>query len=204
MHVADVDFAALFHPAFSSLQQAQKFVASIKAIPRDESPVKIILHQVGRMVWLGDRIEEVAIGRPALPLTFFLIAAEAAAKLARGFTKEGQSRAHVRLFFEQDCPEPLRQRLVSMLGAGPMNQLLTTRDVVDVLYDIRCDVVHEGAYFDFHMPRGGDDTPLINQIGDRVVIANLPLVVLRDVVLSGAVASISSLLTDAQRSAATS
>jgi len=204
MHVADIDFAELFRPAFESLHRAQQFVTVIKGIPRVKSPAKIILHQVGRMVWLGDRIEEVAIGRPALPLTFLLIAAEAAAKLARGFTYEGRSRAHVRLFFEEDCPAPLRQRLATILTAAPMNAPLTTREIVDLLYDIRCDVVHEGAYFDFHMPRGDDDTPLLNQVGDSVVIANVPLVVLREIVLSGAVASIFSRLSDAQRSAATS
>jgi len=156
------------------------------------------------MVWLGDRLAEVAAGRPALPLTFLLIAAEAAAKLARRFTDEGQSRKHVRAFFEEDCPVKIREELASALQAAPMGTPLKLREVVDSLYDIRCDVVHEGMYFDFHMPQEEDATPLLNEIGTRVVIVNMPLSRLRELVLTGTVAIITGLLTDAQRSALTS
>lgn len=95
------------------------------------------------MLWLADRIEQVARGRPALLILFYLIAAEAVAKLVMGFRGEGESRRHVRIFFENICSQRHRSILANAFMTG-FGGPLTLRKAVDLLYSVRCDVVHEG------------------------------------------------------------
>ena len=65
-HVAEIDFEQFYGPAFPNLSEAQEFVRCVGAIPADQSKAKIVLHQAARMLWLGDRIEQVAKGRAPL------------------------------------------------------------------------------------------------------------------------------------------
>ena len=104
------------------------------------------------MVWLADRIQEVSRGRPALPITFFIIAAEAVAKLADGFEDEGQSRAYVRRFFSEFCTEHHRARVHHALEWAVPRPPPSPHAIADYLYSIRCDVVHEGRYFEMTVP----------------------------------------------------
>src|SRR5574341_187144 len=105
MHVANIDWAEFFGPAFQSSEACRAFVDCVEGIPAATSKAKIVMHQAARMLWLGDRMEEVAKGRPALQLLFQLIAAEAVAKIVNKFEGEGQSRKHVHLFFEDVCSD---------------------------------------------------------------------------------------------------
>lgn len=103
MHVAKVDFSDFYTPAFSMPTEARAFVERAQATPVSVSPAKRILHQAARMIWLGDQLKSAAASRPALQVLFYLIAAEASAKLLRGYTADRESRRHVRLFFEEIC-----------------------------------------------------------------------------------------------------
>ena len=160
LHVSRIRFPEFFRAAFTDPESAVRFVARVEQIDANESKAKIVVHQTARMLWLADRIEEVARGRAALCIAFYLIAAEAVAKVVCGFTGEGKSRHHVRIFFREICSDLHRQRLERSFSTGP-GAYLGFMEVVDLLYDVRCDVVHEGQYFNFLLPEGAEEDPLI-------------------------------------------
>jgi hypothetical protein len=104
------------------------------------------------MVWLADRIDAVARGRPALQIMFYMIGAEAVAKLAAGYEGEGKSRAHVRLFFSKYCTAAQRERIRRALEWAVPLPPPSPEAIADYLYKIRCDVVHRGHYFEMTLP----------------------------------------------------
>lgn len=187
MHVANIDWADFFGPVFASIEASRAFVDCVEAIPAATSKAKIVMHQAARMLWLGDRIEEVAKGRPALQLPFQLIAAEAVAKLVNNFEGEGQSRKHVRLFFEDVCADSHRVTLGRAFSHAPGGPFLSMRETVDFLYDIRCDVVHEGAYFGLTLARPGDTVRWLTPSGTGSLIAEITIQQLRQIVLEGSI-----------------
>ena len=186
MHVAKIDFQEFYSPAFSTPAEIRAFLEHAQGTAIGVSPATRILHQAARMIWLGDQLEPVAASRPALQVLFYLIAAEASAKLLRGFADEGQSRAHVRLFFEEICSDQHRLALVSGFRLASHAGIAPIRAVVDLLYDIRCDVVHEGRYFEFQMQEPGEP-PCISGVRDEVITVRMSIRDLRQVVLEGAV-----------------
>lgn len=189
MHVANIDWADLFRPAFPNLEASRAFIECVEAVPAATSKAKIVIHQAARMLWLGDRMDEVAKGRPALQVLFQLIAAEAVAKLINNFTAEGESRKHVRLFFEDICSDSHRAALGKAFSHAPGGPFLSVRQAVDFLYDIRCDVVHEGVYFSLTLARPGDATTWLTQSGSGKgsLITGITAEQLRQIVLEGAI-----------------
>jgi len=186
MHVSKINYIDFFESAFDSRSEAQQFIEAVEKIPTDKCKAGIVLHQTARMVWLGDRINEVAMKRPALQVLFHLIAAEAVAKIVKGFKGEGQSRQYVRLFFEDICSDEHRDifgKTFSRLHAG----YLSVRDTVDILYDIRCDVVHEGMYFGFSLPEKGESYPELTMSRNEPLTAYITIEKLRQIVIEGAV-----------------
>jgi hypothetical protein len=184
LHVARINFTEFFRGAFTDAESVARFVAGVEQIDANESKAKIVVHQTARMLWLADRIEEVAKGRAALYIAFYLIAAEAVAKMVSGFTGEGKSRFHVRLFFREICSDLHRQRLARSFSTAP-GVYLAQEEAVDLLYDVRCDVVHEGKYFNFLLPESPEEEPLI--IGfEESLEAHIAALELRQIVLEGA------------------
>ena len=173
-----VDF---FEPHFPSRADAEAFVAPLSAlVPTDaRHPAKIMMHQTRRLVSIADDLPTVRPSRDALPLLFLLICAENIAKMCDRFHQEGKSRHYVRLFFERH----LMPQDKALLRSGITNharQSLTLQAVVDALYDVRCDVVHEGRYWGLTFRDAG--TPMLNLDPDVVIsILRLPL---KNVVLS--------------------
>jgi hypothetical protein len=189
MHIARIDFKDFYRPAFGTAETAHGFVERALATPLDVSPAQRILRQAARMIWLGDRLDTVAKGRPALQVLFYLIAAEASAKLLYGFAKEGKCREHVRLFFEQICSDEHRARLVSGFRLPHHYANPPLRAVVDLLYVVRCDVAHEGRYFEFQMQEAGEP-PCTSIVGGKLIEARMSILDLRQLVLEGAVRAV--------------
>jgi len=189
MHIANINWADFFRPAFPDLDASRAFIECVEAVPAATSKAKIVIHQAARMLWLGDRMDEVATGRPALQVLFQLIAAEAVAKLANNFTAEGESRKHVRLFFEDICSDSHRTALGKAFSHAPGGPFLSVREAVDCLYDIRCDVVHEGVYFTLTLTRPGDTLKWLtpSASGKGSLIAGITVQQLRQIVLEGAI-----------------
>jgi hypothetical protein len=187
LHIADIDFAAFYMSAFNgSLEASTKFYESV-ATPGVYSDAKTILHQTARMLWLADRIDEVATGRPAFQILFYLTAAELVAKIFWKYEGEGESRKHVQKFFSEICDSPQKERLQKAFRTVG-NGFLTLEAAVGFLYRIRCDVVHRGQYFQFSLPmEGRDHIPLLSGSGNDNVIAEITLMELRQIVLEGAV-----------------
>lgn len=84
-HVANINFEEFYAPAFPNAAAAQAFVKCVEGISTRQSKAKIVLHQAARMLWLADHIVPFARARPALLILFYVIAAEAVAKLVKGF-----------------------------------------------------------------------------------------------------------------------
>lgn len=186
MHIAKIDMPAYYSRAFQSRGGASDFVRCVEDVPVEKSKAKIVLYQAARMLWLGEQIETIAKARPAFQVLFQLIAAELVAKLAYDFKGDGQSRKHVHLFFEEICSDGHRG-VMTGLFRDPRGPAITLPGIVDLLYDIRCDVVHEGRYFTFTMPDERGGVPLVTIIGERHLIARAPICDLHQVVLEGAI-----------------
>lgn len=195
LHIADIDFPSFYADVFSDLDSAKDFYAKVSGLPPEQNSPMVVLHQAARMIWLADQIDEVARGRPAFQVLFYLIAAELVAKLTFGFKGEGESRKFVHRFFGEICDDEARGKLSSSFSHLPCGSL-TREDVVNLLYDIRCDVVHRGMYYSFYLQEEGDDVAQIVHIGDRSYTTDLTVQQLRRMVLKGAVLASQKLLED--------
>jgi hypothetical protein len=153
-HIACIDFVKFYASAFGGEQASQAYFERLENLSLElRGRIKLLLHQVARMIWLGDRIDDLAKGRPAFQVMFALIAAELAAKIRYDFQEEGQSRKFVRRFFEDICTDEHR----AVLGRAfrRVGGYLDVRGAVDYLYSTRCDVVHMGAYYDLSLVKSG-------------------------------------------------
>jgi hypothetical protein len=117
-----------------------------------------------------------------------MICIEHISKLHDDFTGEGQSKKYVRRFFEDFLTKPDKDKLEAGFvdrNAMPMAKL-TIDKVVDLLYDLRCDVVHEGKYWAFFFSDG--NMPIVNV--DPDVDVYLTVTELRDIVVRGCINAI--------------
>lgn len=160
---------AFYEQCFPSRNAAQAFVEELEAVTDRTMPkhrAKIMMHQVQRLISLADDVLKIREGRESLQLLFVLICAENIAKLFHNFDDEGQSRAFVRRFFSEFVVGGDRAVLESSFfthDAIPLD----LQAVVDSLYSVRCDVVHEGQYWGFRFHDGG--TPMLNTDPDVTV-----------------------------------
>jgi hypothetical protein len=183
-HVAAIDFAEFYAAALPDSTGIREFVRKVDALGPEHNEAKIVLHQAARMVWLGDRLDEVAHGRPALQVLFYLIAAEATAKIVFGFAGEGKSRHYVWRFFADICSDKHRARLGQAFSSVVF---LSWERAVDVLYRVRCNVAHVGMYYSFNLPLEGDSVPIVTHVGPGNCVSHITLSGLRRITLEGAV-----------------
>ena len=184
LHIAEIDFASLYAPAFASTEESAKFYDEISNLPVEKKDARIIIHQAGRMIWLADRIDEVAHGRPAFQVLFYLTAAELVAKIVGRFEGEGRSKKHVQKFFAEICSAEHRERLAKAFQ-NPGGAYLTTEAAVDLLYGVRCDVVHRGQYYEFSLRQGR--FAMLTSLQGIPRRTDITLDELRQIVLEGAV-----------------
>jgi hypothetical protein len=181
-----IDF---FCPHFPSRDKAEAFVRDVEGIGvGDPLHIKMIMmHQTQRLVSIADDLPKVRKDREPLQLLFLLICAENIAKLHNNFNDDGFSRKFVREFFEQFVVGDDRRALETSFRDRGLD-LLNLRAVADCLYDIRCDVVHEGQYWGFQFHDGS--TPMLNC--DPNVQVFITLKALRDIIVMGCIAAISA------------
>ena len=178
-------FTSFFH----NRDDAKQFVEPLEALALEDPrhPAKIMLHQTQRLISISDDLPVIRKGKESLQLAFLLICAENIAKMHDNFDEEGHSRAYVRRFFEQFLADDDRHILQASLTSH-RNQPLDLRAIVDALYGVRCDVVHEGKYWDFHFSDG--DVRMMN--GDPDVIVSITLRQFRDIVVRGCIRAINT------------
>ena len=186
VHIAEINLPQLYAPVFRSLEESAQFCDAVKGLPPSKNDAKVILHQGGRMVWLGDRIDEVARGRPAFQILFYIIAAELVAKIAKRFKGKGQSEKYVQKFFSDICSDEHRQRLSTAFRQTGNGAYLSLETAVKLLYAVRCDVVHRGQYYKFSLARQ-EFRGMLTSLREWAPIAEITLPELRQIILEGTV-----------------
>jgi len=117
-----------------------------------------------------------------------MICVEHISKLHDNFTSEGQSRRYVRRFFNTFLSPEDKQALGQKISVTPMNKL-GIEGVIDLLYDVRCDVVHEGKYWSFYFLRPG-----LSELVNPNVKVYLNLDDFRNIVVKGCINAINDKL----------
>ncbi len=169
-----------YHDFFPDLASATEFVDRCEAQRPPDTTAKLIMHQTQRLATLGD---ELRAGHPdgdALAVLFLLVTAENVSKLHAKFDGEGQSRHHVRRFFTEFSSEPDQTILakgVRDAGDRPVGLAKT----VDLLYGVRCDVVHEGRFWEFTLMK--PDLPIVHAVNGSHFAIHLTLIDLRAVTI---------------------
>lgn len=146
------------------------------------------MHQTQRLISIADDFPSLRPEEESLQILFLLMCTENISKLHDGFKKEGKSRYYVHRFFENFLSDNDKQILENgFIDNSDIHQKsLKLTKVVDMLYDIRCDVVHEGNYSFFHFQSGR--IPMLNF--DPNVTANLTYSQVRDVIVRCCISAI--------------
>jgi hypothetical protein len=194
-HIADVarieSLIELYRPVFADTKATREFCETVENLPPTQNKPKILLHQATRMIWLADQIERVAAGRPAFQILFYLIAAELVAKIVFNFGGEGQSRKYVHRFFTEICSDESKKKLAQAFRHNT-GQHLSFGQAVDLLYNVRCSVVHEGRYFEFTLRRETDGFSVLTGYDDT--LTDMTIGEIRQIVLEGAILGCRKLL----------
>ena len=141
-----------------------------------------------------------------LSLMFMLICAECVAKLFANYRGDRDSKRYVKAFFEEHVVAEGRQKMVDSFLMTPPARI-TYEEIVDLLYDIRCDVAHEGRYWGFSFPDGQQTRPVLNphpkhSKGKRPVTVAITLDELRRIIVRGCIGATEKKLQARQQSAA--
>ncbi|OLQ95147.1 hypothetical protein, partial [Vibrio panuliri] len=132
-----------YRPYYESEEELVTFVERCESLTLDDDNhrAKIMMHQGQRLTNISSLMEEVAAGKDPLKLLFLLVAAENISKLHLSKSEDGYSKFHVKRFFQTFCSNQSKNALVDKIEVIKKPRDLNT--VVDALYAIRCDVVHE-------------------------------------------------------------
>lgn len=183
-----IDF---YRPFFTEQRDAEQFISDCERLAPPKSLAKVLMHQAQRLISLADDMEEIRAHDEPLKVLFLIMCAENIAKLYDGFTGEGQSRAYVKKFFNDFLSQADKDALGSgFLEINNRMQSLGFERVIDMLYDIRCDVVHEGNYVTFAFHDGC--TPMVNT--NPRVEAHLRFTEVRNIVVRGCIGAVQAKL----------
>ena len=179
-----IDF---FEPFFPSRHDATEFIKPIESLaPGDlRHAAKVMLHQTQRLISIADELPTIRPGKESLQLAFLLICAENIAKLHADFDGEGSSKAYVRRFFGKFVVNGDLSVFHASFTTHERRRL-DLQTVVDALYTVRCDVVHEGRYWGFHF--GDGETQMVNI--DPDVVVSITLRQFRDIIVRGCILAI--------------
>lgn len=184
------------HPEFFiTSDEAKEFVEKLECLgpehPRHKA--KIVMHQTQRLVSIADDLPKIRPKRESLQLLFLLICAEHIAKLHAREDRDGQSRRYTRQFFNKFINDDDKQAVITGFHRisgedypDPATIAMNLSAVVDLLYDVRCCVVHEGNYWEFNFPDG--TLPMINV--DPDIKVSITFSELRNCVVRGCIRAI--------------
>lgn len=186
-----VDFVKLYFPDKS---KAEKFVKKCEKLPKKKQNAMLMLHQTQRLIMLADDIYKIR-PRDSLRVLFLIICAEVVAKLYKNFAGEGKSHEHVKVFFTKLCDHSDMEFLDNAFYIQTIEKQnkkgLCFNQAIDYLYKIRCDVVHEGRYWEFFFNK--PDIPeraTPNFRKQELVYSRITYDVLRAIVVRGAIRAI--------------
>jgi len=144
---------------------------------------KVMMHQGKRLLTIADAMEAVVSGREPLKLLFLLIASENISKLHAAYDGDGCSRPYVKRFFSEFCTPEDKSAIEG--GIEKVGQESSLDDLVSVLYDVRCDVVHEGTYWNFDFASPECPSVLTGSHSDQVLRVKMSYGQFRDIVARG-------------------
>lgn len=175
-----------YSPYFATNKELVDFVEQIEAIPIDDPMHRrvILMHQTQRLVSIAIDIDQIRPRKQALQLAFLIISCENISKLFHNYEGDMQSKHYVQKFFEVFLSAQDKNRLQAGFTTNTM-QIMKIREIIQILYDVRCDVVHEGRYWGFHFK---EDIPMLNTNPDVNVYISFNE--LRDIVVRGAINAI--------------
>lgn len=184
-----VDF---YQPYFADRAATEKWVAQCEALAPPHNHAKIMMHQAQRLVSIADDMPKIKKAAESLQLLFHMICAEHVSKLHDKFDGEGKSRAYVQRFFDLFVVGEDRKTMEVAFTdhTQDLMPLLSFGQAVDLLYGVRCDVVHEGNYWGFSFHDGS--TPMLNTEPD--VTTNITIGTLRDIVVRGCINAVTNRL----------
>ena len=144
---------------------------------------KVMMHQGQRLLTVADAMDSVVSGREPLKLLFLLIASENISKLHDAYDGEGKSIYYVKRFFNEFCRK--EDQLAITQGIEKCGQESNLDDLVAVLYDVRCDVVHEGTYWGFDFATPESPSVLTGNHPEQVLRVKMQYEEFRDIVARG-------------------
>ncbi len=151
-----------------------------------------MMHQGKRLLSIAQAMECVVAGREPLKLLFLLIAAENISKLHVSTDEDGRSRYHTKRFFRLFCTNEDKEKLLSCLEIT--QQESTLDELIDVLYDIRCDVVHEGTYWGFDFATPETPSVLTGLNPNKVIRVKIKYQEFQDIVARGVICATQELI----------
>lgn len=183
-----------YRPFFPDQAATEAWVMACEALVAPNNHAMIMMHQAQRLITIGDRVPEIQPHAEPLQLMFYIICAEHLSKLHDKFEGEGHSKAYVLRFFTNFVVGNDRTA-VDFAFTDHTDRFMPPvpfEKTVALLYAIRCDVVHEGKYWDFAFHDG--ETSMLNV--DPDVTVNITLASLRDIIVRGAIRAVSERLAD--------
>lgn len=145
---------------------------------------KIMMHQAQRLISIADDLPRIMPHNEPLQVMFLIMCSENIAKLHDGFSGEGKSRQYVQQFFSKFLSPPDKDTLSNGLTVNKdWLPPLGFDGAVNLLYDIRCSVVHEGIYTDFAFHDG--HSSMVNTHPN--VTAEISFIQIRDIVVRGCI-----------------
>lgn len=180
---------AFYRPFFDSDAACATFVDGCAAQSGPTLNSKIIMHQVRRLTMLADDSLGLRPGRYSLGIFWLMVCAEAVAKLHVKYLGERESRKMVHAFFDNFLTQPQKDLLGTGIRSMKTTLPMGLMGAVDALYDVRCDVAHEGNYWDWTFVHKG--TAMLNV--DYDVIAELEWEQFRDLIVRGGIVAARSL-----------
>lgn len=175
-----------FYRAYFPDEEALKyFVVGCERLELDDHRhrAKVMMHQGRRLLTIADAMDSVVPGREPLKLLFLLIASENISKLHANYDGERDSKLYVKKFFNEFCT--LEDKSAIRDGIEKIGQKSSLDDLVSVLYDVRCDVVHEGTYWNFDFASPECPSVLTGSHSDQVLRVKMSYEEFRDIVARG-------------------
>ena len=150
-----------YRPFFENEELARNFVENIEGYQPDDSMYRalIMMHQAQRLISIADDIEQIRPNKYSLKLMFLIICTENIAKQFEKFDDDGRSKEFVKKFFNNFTSPSDKQLLQSSFKKLDYTNL-TIDEISNILYTVRCDVVHEGKYWSFQFKHDG--LPMLN------------------------------------------
>lgn len=182
-HIADVNCAKYFGEYFNSTSLLN-FISTILS-KKDEKKSQMILNNSARLSWVADSIDSQASGRMAFQILFYTIIAESSGKIEANYKGDRDSKKYVLTFFTKFTPEELRPMIQNAFKSSQC--FLSINEVAELFYRIRCDLAHEGKYYDFFLKEKDESSPILNSRINPSIVAYITLNDVKKWVLSNSI-----------------